>query len=153
MQKMLKGGKVVSYGGKTLPAGGWYSMPKLYGEGFVVCGDSASMVDVQKLKGIHLAMKSGMLAADTALQSILKQNFSSEVTSTYSDKIEKSFVKEELYKVRNFHQTLSMGMLSSLPLIALQEMTGGRGFCCTNQLTTSRPVPGSLASPVSGSRS
>ena len=50
---MIKGGKVVAYGGKTLPAGGWYSMPKLFGDGWMVCGDSASMVDVQKLKGIH----------------------------------------------------------------------------------------------------
>lgn len=127
-EKMLKGGKVIAYGGKTLPAGGWYSMPKLYGDGFVVCGDSASMVDVQKLKGIHLAMKSGMLAAETALVAIQKQDFSSGVTKTYSDKIENSFVKKELYRVRNFHQTLSKGFLAALPLIGLQEITGGRGL-------------------------
>ncbi len=128
MQKMLKGGKVVAYGGKTLPAGGWYSMPKLYGDGFLVCGDSASMVDVQKLKGVHLAMKSGMLAAETALAGILSQDFSSATTVKFSEKIEASYVKQELYRVRNFHQTLSKGMFASLPLIALQEATGGRGL-------------------------
>jgi electron-transferring-flavoprotein dehydrogenase len=128
MQKMLKGGKVIAYGGKTLPAGGWYSMPKLYGDGFVVCGDSASMVDVQKLKGIHLAMKSGMLAGEAALECIVKNDFSAKATESYSQKIESSFVKQELYRVRNFHQTLSMGLLTSLPLIAAQELTGGRGL-------------------------
>lgn len=128
MQKMLKGGKVIAYGGKTLPAGGWYSMPKLHGDGWMVCGDSASMVDVQKLKGIHLAMRSGMAAAETALEGLLKGDFSSAVTVGYEQKIHDSYVKKELYRVRNFHQTLSKGFLASLPLIAFQELTGGRGL-------------------------
>ncbi len=125
---MVKGGKVVAYGGKTLPAGGWYSMPKLYGDGFMVCGDSASMVDVQKLKGIHLAMKSGMLAAKVAFEAIKKQDSSSEVLNAYETEVYNSYVKKELYRVRNFHQTLSKGLFASLPLIAAQEITGGRGF-------------------------
>ena len=125
---LVKGGKVIAYGGKTLPAGGWYSMPKLFGDGFMVCGDSASMVDVQKLKGLHLAMKSGMLAADTAFESIKKKNSTADVLKSYEDKIFTSFVKTELYRVRNFHQTLSKGLIASLPLIGLQEITGGRGL-------------------------
>ncbi len=125
---MIKGGKVVAYGGKTLPAGGWYSMPKLYGDGFMVCGDTASMVDVQKLKGIHLAMKSGMLAAEVALAAIIKQDSSSAVLMQYEKKVYDSYVKNELYRVRNFHQTLSKGVFASLPLIAIQEITGGRGL-------------------------
>jgi electron-transferring-flavoprotein dehydrogenase len=128
MKALLAGGKVVAYGGKTLPAGGWYSMPQLYGDGFVVCGDSASMVDVQRLKGIHLAMKSGMIAGEMALEAIVRNDYSKVVTSSYSRRIEESYVKRELYKVRNFHQTLSKGMFASLPLIALQELTGGRGL-------------------------
>ncbi len=128
LQKMLKGGKVLVYGGKTLPAGGWYSRPKLFGHGWMVCGDSASFVDVQKLKGIHLGMKSGMLAADVAVEALAAGDFSENVTKSYETKIEHSFVKKELYRVRNFHQTLSMGIFESLPLIALQEITGGRGL-------------------------
>ncbi|AGH94997.1 electron transfer flavoprotein-ubiquinone oxidoreductase [Pseudobdellovibrio exovorus] len=124
----IKGGKVLAYGGKTLPAGGWYSMPKLFGDGFMVCGDSASMVDVQKLKGIHLAMKSGMLAAETAFEAILKQDSSAEILKGYEARVHDSYVKSELYRVRNFHQTLSKGFVASLPLIALQEITGGRGL-------------------------
>ena len=128
LQKMLKGGKVIAYGGKTLPAGGWYSMPKLAGDGWMVVGDSASMVDVQKLKGIHMAMKSGMSAADTALECIIRSDFTPTITMGYEEKIHNSYVKKELYRVRNFHQTLSKGMFASLPLIALQEVTGGRGL-------------------------
>lgn len=125
---MIKGGKVVAYGGKTLPAGGWYSMPKLYGHGFMVCGDTASMVDVQKLKGIHLAMKSGMMAAEVTLEALKKNDSSENILKTYEEKVQASFVKKELYRVRNFHQTLSKGIFASLPLIALQEITGGRGL-------------------------
>ncbi len=125
---MIKGGKVIAYGGKTLPAGGWYSMPKLYGNGWMVCGDTASMVDVQKLKGIHLAMKSGMLAAEVALQGLEKSDFSETVTRAYEEKIKASYVKKDLYRVRNFHHTLSKGLIASLPGLALQEMTGGWSF-------------------------
>ena len=125
---MIRGGKVVAYGGKSLPAGGWYSMPKLYHDGMMVVGDTASMVDVQKLKGIHLAMKSGMLAGETAFEAIVKQNFKEETLSLYEERIHNSFVKKDLYRVRNFHQTLSKGVFASMPLIALQEITGGRGL-------------------------
>ena len=128
VMNMIKGGKVLAYGGKTLPAGGWYSMPKLYHDGMMVAGDSASMVDVKKLKGIHLAMKSGMLAAETALESILAGDSSAEVLKSYEAKVNNSYVRDDLYKTRNFHQTLSKGMYASMPLIGLQEITGGRGL-------------------------
>lgn len=128
LQNMLKGGKVIAYGGKTLPAGGYYSMPKLAGAGWMVCGDSASMVDVQKLKGIHLAMKSGMLAAETAVEALASCADLASASLAYEKKVEESFIKTQLYRVRNFHQTLSKGMFASLPLIGLQELTGGRGL-------------------------
>lgn len=128
VSKMLEGGQVIAYGGKTLPAGGYYSMPKLYGNGWMVCGDSASMVDVQKLKGIHLAMKSGMLAAETVLEALERDDSSEKVTAAYDRRVYESFVGKELRRVRNFHQTLSGGFLTGLPQIALQEITGGRGL-------------------------
>lgn len=128
IMNMIKGGKVIAYGGKTLPAGGWYSMPKLYHDGMMVCGDSAMMVDVKKLKGIHLAMKSGMLAAETALEALAKGDFSAQTLKAYGDRIEKSYVRDELWATRNFHQTISMGIFRSAPLLALQEITGGRGL-------------------------
>jgi electron-transferring-flavoprotein dehydrogenase len=130
LQQMLKGGKVIAYGGKTLPAGGWYSMPKLFGDGWMVAGDSASMVDVQKLKGIHLAMKSGMQAAETIMDGLVAgvTEFSADITKAYETRINAGYVKTELYRVRNFHQTLSKGIVASMPFLALQEITGGRGL-------------------------
>ena len=86
------------------------------------------MVDVKKLKGIHLAMKSGMLAAETAIEALVRKDFTSATLSKYSERIENSFVKTELWATRNFHQTLSMGLVKSAPLLAIQEITGGRGL-------------------------
>lgn len=128
VRNMIEGGKVIAYGGKTLPAGGWYSMPKLYHDGMMVVGDSAMMVDVKKLKGIHLAMKSGMLAAETAVEALAAEDYSAARLKSYDAKVQNSFVKSELWATRNFHQTLSMGFVKSAPLLALQEITGGRGL-------------------------
>lgn len=127
MQKLLKDGQVITYGGKTLPAGGWFSMSKLYHHGMMACGDTVSMVDVKKLKGIHLAMKSGMLAAETALEALVKNDFSAETLKAYDERVNNSYIRSELWKTRNFHQALSKGVFASMPEILLQEMTGGRG--------------------------
>lgn len=127
-QEKLAGGEVIGYGGKTLPAGGWYSMPKLYADGLLVAGDAASMVDVKKLKGIHLAMRAGTLAGETAFEAMRKGDYTEATLASYDEKIQNSFVKEELWKTRNFHQTISKGVFLSAPEIAIQEMTGGRGL-------------------------
>ena len=127
-QEKLAGGQVIAYGGKTIPAGGWYSMPKLYHHGMLVSGDAASLVDIKKLKGVHLAMKSGMLAGETAFEAVLKGDFSEKTLSLYHEKIQKSFIKKELWKTRNFHQTLSKGLFLSSPEIIIQEFTDGRGL-------------------------
>ena len=66
--KLLEGGKMVRYGAKTMPYGGWWSMPPLGGDGWMIVGDSAGFLNSQRLKGIHLAIKSGMLAAETAFE-------------------------------------------------------------------------------------
>lgn len=128
LREKLEGGEVIAYGGKTLPAGGWYSMPKLYHDGMLVAGDAASMVDVKKLKGIHLAMKAGMLAAETAFEALQKNDFTESTLKSYDDKIHQSIVKDELWRTRNFHQAISKGILLSMPEIAIQEATGGRGL-------------------------
>jgi electron-transferring-flavoprotein dehydrogenase len=125
---LIKGGKVIAYGGKTLPAGGWYSMPKLYADGMLVVGDSAAMVDVQKLKGIHLGMKSGMLAAETIFESLLANDFSSSTLKKYETRVYGSFIARQLKRVRNFHQTLSLGWFKAIFLMIFLEITGGLGL-------------------------
>ncbi len=125
---IIKDGEVLAYGGKVIPAGGWNSMPRLYHNGMMVIGDSAGMVNDQKLKGIHLGMKAGILAAKTACEALVKDDFSENMLSKYSDLVMDSYIKEELYKSRNFHHTLGKGLVASAPLLALQEITGGRGL-------------------------
>src|SRR5215468_5394046 len=68
MRKLLEGGKMVRYGAKSMPYGGWFAIPPLAGDGWMITGDSAGFVNSQRLKGIHLAIKSGMLAAETAFE-------------------------------------------------------------------------------------
>ncbi len=125
---ILKGGKVQSYGAKAIPEGGWYSMPKSYGNGFLIIGDSASFLNGQRLKGIHLGMKSGMLAAETISDALEKQDCSEKVLQSFREKVENSWIKDELWKVRNFHQPYDHGLWVGMFHTGLQFLTGGRGL-------------------------
>jgi len=126
--KLLEGGKLVRYGAKSLPYGGWYAMPRNYFDGGLIVGDSGSFLDSQKLKGIHLAMKSGMLAAETAFEALKSGDTSAKTLSAYQSKIEQSYIKKELWKVRNFHQGFSRGQFAGFINTAFQQITGGRGL-------------------------
>src|SRR5215210_7621868 len=93
ISKMLEGGTMAFYGAKALPEGGWWSMPRLSGDGFLLIGDSAGMLNSQRLKGIHLAMKSGMLAAETIFESLIAGGVTGERLSRYTQKVEESWIK------------------------------------------------------------
>ena len=126
--QMIKGGEVIEYGGRVIPAGGWSSMPKLYHDGMMVVGDSGGMVDDQKLKGIHLAMKSGVLSAQTAFESLINNDFSKNSLKLYEDRVMKSYIQKELYRVRHFHHTLNKGLFLSAPLLLLQHLMKGHAL-------------------------
>ena len=129
VEKILKGGSVESYGAKSIPEGGWYSVPKLYANGLMLIGDSASFLNGQRLKGIHLGMKSGMLAAETIDEALEKNDFSETQLSSFKQKVDASWIKEELWKTRNFHQPYEHGNLwSGMFHTALQFLTNGRGL-------------------------
>src|SRR5438067_4059921 len=96
---LLEGGKMVRYGAKSLTYGGWYAMPPLAGDGWVIVGESGGMVNSQRLKGIHLGIKSGMLAAETAFESMLKNNFSRQQLINYAQRVDRSWIKDELWEV------------------------------------------------------
>jgi electron-transferring-flavoprotein dehydrogenase len=128
LRELLDGGKLVRYGAKSLPYGGWYAMPRNYVDGGLIVGDSGSFLDSQRLKGIHLAMKSGMLAAETIVEALKAGDTSAETLKLYQEKIEHSYIKDELWKVRNFHQSFHNGLFEGLALSGLQEITGGRGL-------------------------
>lgn len=128
VRNILDGGKLVRYGAKTIPAGGWYSVPRTYVDGGLIIGDSASFLDSQKLKGIHMAIKSGMLAAETSFDALRANDFSAKKLSVFPDKVESSYIKKELWEVRNFHQSFQYGLFGGLFHAGLQFVTGGRGL-------------------------
>jgi electron-transferring-flavoprotein dehydrogenase len=128
VRPLLEGGKMVRYGAKSLPYGGWLTLPKLAGKGWMILGDSASLLNSQRLKGIHLAIKSGMLAAETAFESLRVGDNSSGAVSAYQSRVEGSWIKEELYPVRNFHQGFEEGLLPGLVHSGIQQVLGGRNF-------------------------
>src|SRR5260221_18488 len=126
-KKLLEGGRLVRYGAKTIPPGGWYSMPRAYVDGGLIIGDSASFLDSQRLKGIHMAIKSGMLAAETIFEALKAGDTSAAKLSAFQKKVEESYIKKELWLVRNFHQSFQYGLLGGLFHAGLQFVTGGRG--------------------------
>ena len=128
IRRVLEGGKLVRYGAKTIPAGGWYSMPRPFVDGALIIGDSASFLDAQKLKGIHIAIKSGMLAAETILDALAKDDASAKTLSAFQDRVNASWAKQQLWSVRNFHQGFRNGLLPGLFHAAFQQITGGRGL-------------------------
>jgi len=125
---LLEGGKMVRYGAKSLPYGGWWSVPPVSGNGWMILGDSAGFLNSQRLKGIHLAIKSGMLAAETAFAGMLKNDFSATTLAGYGRAVDSSWIKDELWKVRNFHQGFEHGFWHGMFHAALQQVTGGRGL-------------------------
>jgi electron-transferring-flavoprotein dehydrogenase len=126
--QLLEGGKMVRYGAKSLTYGGWFAMPPLAGEGWMIIGEAGGMVNSQRLKGIHLGIKSGMLAAETAFESMLKNDFSRSQLISYAQRVERSWIKDELWEVRNFHQAFAKGLIPGLIHAGLQQFTGGRGL-------------------------
>ena len=128
VKNLLEGGKLVRYGAKSLPYGGWYAMPRNYLDGALIVGDSGSFLDAQRLKGVHLAMKSGMLAAETIYEALVDGDTSAKTLKQYKANIDASYIKEELWRVRNFHQAFHNGLLDGFVYSGLQELTGGRGL-------------------------
>jgi len=128
VKKILEGGKLVRYGAKTVPYGGWYSMPKSFIDGGLIIGDSASLLNSQRLKGIHTAIKSGMLAAETIYEALCAGDTSAAKLAAYQQKLDESWIKKELWAVRNFHQAFHNGLYPGLVQAGLQFVTGGRGL-------------------------
>ena len=126
--KLLGGGKMIRYGAKSLPYGGWWAIPPVAGDGWMILGDSAGFLNSQRLKGIHLAIKSGMLAAETAFDALKKNDLSASSLSAFQSRVDNSWIKEELWKVRNFHQGFEHGFWRGMFHAGIQQFTGGRGL-------------------------
>ena len=126
VQALLAGGKPVAYGAKAIPEGGWFAMPKLSADGVLLCGDTGGFLNGARLKGIHLAIKSGMLAAETLFECLLAGDFSKERLAGYETRVAGSWAADELRKVRNFHQGFEHGLFAGLFHTGVQMLLGGR---------------------------
>ncbi len=123
--EILAGGKMLKYGAKTINAGGWHTMPQLYADGVLLVGDCASFLNGQRIKGIHTAMKSGMLAAETILMCFDHDDFTSKTLKNFTEKVNMSWIYDELHPVRNFHGAFQKGRWSALINTGMQFATGG----------------------------
>jgi electron-transferring-flavoprotein dehydrogenase len=126
--RLLEGGHMIRYGAKTIPEGGYFSIPTTAADGALLVGDSASFLNSQRLKGIHLAMKTGMLAAETIFDALGKADTSAQSLAQFEARWRASWVNDELWKVRNFHQGFDQGFWAGAIHAALQFVTGGRGL-------------------------
>jgi electron-transferring-flavoprotein dehydrogenase len=126
ISSILDGGQMVRYGAKALPEGGWNTQPMLYFDGGLIVGDAANFVNSMRLKGIHLAMRSGMLAAETAFEAVRSGDVSSATLSSYKRRVDESAIRTELYPVRNVHQAFSAGTMAGGLFAGIAMFTGGR---------------------------
>ncbi|HVS02498.1 MAG TPA: electron transfer flavoprotein-ubiquinone oxidoreductase [Thermoanaerobaculia bacterium] len=136
IRRLLEAGTMTHYGAKAIPEGGWYSMPRLWGDGFLIVGDSGGLLDSARLKGIHLAMKSGMLAAETLFAALKAGDTSAGALRDYEERIAGSWVKQELWAVRNFHQAFDHGLFAGMFQAGAGMLTGGRGWGVRQRLAT-----------------
>lgn len=109
----LEGGKCIQYGARTLNEGGFQSIPQLTFPGGMIIGCGAGFLNVPKIKGIHTAMKSGMVAAESLLP------LSDHECKTYTEKIKKSWIWTELYHVRNIRPAMTWGLKTGLIYAAI----------------------------------
>ena len=124
IREKLKGGKVVKYGAKSVTVGGWASIPTLYADGAMITGDSASFLNPLRIKGIHLSMKSGMLAAEAAFEALKRGDPSKEVLRLYKEKVDQSWIREEMEPAKNFHAAFKNGLFAGLFKSGLQMAFG-----------------------------
>ena len=125
---LLKGGKLVRYGAKALPEGGWHTVPRVHMAGGLIAGDAGGFLNSMRLKGIHLAMRTGMHAAETAFEAVRAGDVSLAALAAYQRRIDDGPVKKEMYPVRNVHQAFGYGLLPGLMYSGLALVTNGWWF-------------------------
>ncbi len=134
VSKILEGGQILEYGAKTLPEGGYNSIPKFYSDGVIIVGDSAGMLATASLKGVHLSVQSGINAAKSAAEALIKEDFSDDTLKSVQDYFKNSRLHKELYPVRNFRQSFSKGLIPGALRFGVQLITNGA--CITGDLKT-----------------
>jgi electron-transferring-flavoprotein dehydrogenase len=125
-REMLEGGELLEWGAKTIPEGGFHSVPdRLHGDGLLIAGDAAGLVNVAALKGIHYAMQSGILAAEAIFAALVKGDPSRRSLAAYDDALRRSFVFDDLRRTRNMRLAFKAGFLRGGASAALMSLTRG----------------------------
>lgn len=127
IREVLGGGKMTKYGARVINKGGYWSLPKLHVSGALLVGDAAGFLDSLRLKGVHMAIKSGMLAADTAYEALRQDDITDATLSSYRKRFENSWMRTDLWRARNHEQGFKRGLFSGIAHTVLQSMNGGRG--------------------------
>jgi electron-transferring-flavoprotein dehydrogenase len=122
---ILAGGQMTRYGAKALPEGGWHTIPRCHVDGALIVGDAAGFMNSMRLKGIHLAMKSGMCAADTAFEAVRAGDVSASRLETFQQRVNAGSLRRELYPMRNAHQAFGPGVWAGAAHAGLIPLTRG----------------------------
>jgi electron-transferring-flavoprotein dehydrogenase len=123
----LEGGEMVEWGAKTIPEGGFYSVPsRRHGHGLVVVGDSAGYVDVPSLKGIHYAVQSGIYAARAVFDALKAGDVSEAGLAPYTEAVDGSYIMSDLRKTRNMRLAFKSGFFGWGVKAGLMTLSGGR---------------------------
>jgi electron-transferring-flavoprotein dehydrogenase len=126
---IVAGGERVEWGAKTIPEGGLYSLPrKLHAPGLLLCGDGPGMVNVPALKGIHYAVESGRLAAESAFDALRRGRTAATpgVLESYDRAIRESFIWRDLEQVKNMRQAFGRGLWLGGALAGMMTATRGK---------------------------
>jgi electron-transferring-flavoprotein dehydrogenase len=128
VRDLLEGAELVKYGARAIPTGGIYAQPKLYADGALLVGDSAGFCNAEKLSGIHMAMKSGMMAAETIVDALRGKDTSSVTLGGYAERYRHSWAWREHMEARNFHGSFEKGPVFFMLNQPFRMLTRGRGL-------------------------
>ena len=125
VSRMLAGGQMTRYGAKALPEAGWRAIPRCHVDGALIIGDAAGFMNSMRLKGIHLAMQSGMCAAVAAFEAVRAGDVSASKLATFQRLVNGGTIRRELYRVRNVHQAFGAGLVAGTACFVLAPLIGG----------------------------
>ena len=125
-RNVLEGGKLLEWGAKTIPEGGYWSLAERFsGDGVLLVGDAAGFVDVASLKGIHYAMQSGLFAARAAFQALTSKDASAAALGSYDAMVRQSYITKDLRKTRNMRLAFKHGFALAGLETGLMTVTRG----------------------------
>jgi electron-transferring-flavoprotein dehydrogenase len=127
IRPLLDGGERLEWGAKTIPGGGFHSLPtRFHAPGALLCGDGAGMVNVPTLKGVHYAIESGRLAAEAAYAAVREGADVPSALASYDDAVRSSFIWSDLRDVRDMRQVFGRGFFVGGALAGAMALTRGR---------------------------